>query len=114
MKELKFRALSNNAWVYRFLSANLSIEPNIYFINTGFSEDPTYVVEKSTIGKFTALTDKNGKEIYTGDKLRTKYGNIIEVKDLEYIYLWRYENHNAWSSIEVIGNIHQSKELIKN
>lgn len=70
MREIKFRGWNakNNRWIYGYYFANRGahfISPD-EFVNPIASADD-YEVEADTIGQFTGLKDKNGKEIYEGD-----------------------------------------------
>lgn len=67
---------------------------------------------EENIMQFTGLKDKNGKEIYEGDILKTKFGNKIWFSDLIDYHLWNIQNSNAFSQIEVIGNIFENPELL--
>ena len=78
-----------------------------------------------TVGQFTGLRDKNGKEIYEGDIIRFVNGQKKvnrEWVDNEFIYTVEYSEgafcgilglSKALDAVEVIGNIYDNPELIK-
>ncbi len=83
------------------------------------------VVIEDTIGQFTGLQDKNGKDIYEGDIIRFVKGLVKEsgrwVDDAE-IYAVEYDGavfyplcnlSKVTDSIEIIGNIYDNPELLK-
>lgn len=84
-----------------------------------------FIVDGKTVGQFTGLLDKNGKEIYENDIVR--YYDDVEdelvVRPVEYL-----NDYCAFCAIhpqkdpdglfaqwqyEVIGNIHDTPELLK-
>ena len=93
----------------------------------GMRGECTYIIHE-TIGQFTGLTDKNGKKIFEGDiVIARQRGNKFDISTIGYengafmvypnnakIYertVWEYW-YNDWS-LEVIGNIHDNPELLK-
>ncbi len=85
-------------------------------------------VDESTVGQYTGLRDKSGKEIFEGDIVQTKsYGYmaieyqggawILRDKDCFWLSLEEYDDNAALTenlnSVEVVGNIHDNPELLK-
>ena len=87
------------------------------------------IVDKNTLGQFTGLTDKNGREIYEGDVfLDTEYYEPTYRKIVYRNGQWEaVASDGIWfpllkdqeplsdelRHIEVIGNIHDNPELLK-
>lgn len=98
----------------------------IPFFNTG--EYP--IVNPETISQYTGMTDKNGKKVFEGDivghiqeyEISDKVESIAVIKWNEAYTCWSIEYTNGritaflgmeYHRIEVIGNIHDNPELLK-
>jgi len=129
-REIKFRGKNGNDWV--FGSLVYSHKENQYYITEHSENELSFEVAPETVGQFTGLRDKNGKEIYEGDILavceydgktiENYYAKVIwddcsfitEHADEQQEWLCYHFADSSCSEIEVIGNIHDNPELLTN
>jgi hypothetical protein len=128
MREIKFRGRNyGGVWLYGYLMPaekpvinkdcryRISVSPQA----CAQKDKMVYEVITDTIGQYTGLHDKNGKEIYFDDIVRNKYGDIGSV-----IWFSDWSMRVDWGGgdihfidpewgLEVIGNIHDNPELLK-
>lgn len=89
-----------------------------------------FQVDKTTVGQYTGLKDKNGKRIFEGDICQIKNHRLID--DTPFVVEWEDFAYNGWTwrdidevgavdsfttgaarNCEVIGNIHDNPELLE-
>lgn len=97
-KEIKFRGkrLDDGEWVYGFYYEKPSGKSYIYNNQTRLHHE----VDPATVGQYTGLNDKHGREIYTGQQLRiTMYDHwsgqeiaqqesVVEFRDCKFGITW--------------------------
>ena len=135
MRQILFRGYNhkNNKWLYGYYLVNRGqhfICPEGIANPLASWED--FVVEEESVGEWTGLKDKNGKEIWEGDivgfpislfyeldddddefvtaKISFTYGSfaVIYRGGIEKIFL-----QDLCDEIEVVGNTYQNKEILK-
>ena len=122
MREIKFRGMDivNNKWLYGNLEIPLinQSKSKHFIIGYSYGQYQKHEVDPKTIGQYTGLKDKNGKEIYEGDIVRHAtdegvYKVIFEdggfyVKNL---FEYDFQAINEYP-LEIIGNIYENLELL--
>ena len=135
IRQIIFRGynLKNQKWLYGYYLVNRGQ----HFICPEGVQNPLaswedFVVEEESVGQWTGLKDKNGKEIWEGDivgfpislfyeldddddefvtaKISFTYGSfaVIYRGGIEKIFL-----QDLCDEIEVVGNTYQNKEILK-
>lgn len=131
-REIKFRGqkVDTKEWIYGFYAKEPFINKygTLHIRDVRPTIDGIYVIPE-TVGQYTGLKDKYGKEIYEGDICRCldtdeneylsaikfeRGAFIVDVNQCEYDYSvldWALEGDIL--EIEVIGNIYENPELLE-
>lgn len=116
---IKFRGkrIDNGEWVVGFL---VKMWGEFHIIDYN-DENIAYPINCETIGQFTGVKDKNGREIYEGDIVRfLDADGIVKIYEVSFgeggfspvvEICWMADVEGVL--MEVIGNIHDNSELLK-
>ena len=131
MRKIKFRGKDKaDTWVYGGLTQSVTDKGTEYFI---VQNDFSFIsVDPDTVGQYTGLEDRNGKEIYEGDvligdgtiKFLVQYSEpkhsfcMTSIEDMNALpdFDSSFMIRNVWWERyrkTIIGNIYDNPELVK-
>ena len=129
MREILFRGRDKytNEWFYGFVEAPHTtvdgVVESYYFNSYVNGKSCRKIISADTLGQYTGLTDKNGNKIFEGDIVQGAWETIFAVYyDSNYLqfrakvkddYTREIDYYGNSTQIEVIGNIHDKPELLK-
>lgn len=130
-REIKFRGRNDR---HGWLTGHYFVNRGVHFIAEDGIANPLYTwedysVDPETVGQYTGLKDRNGKEIYEGDIVSAwsagshctigiiKWGKgpcSFFIGNSTNSLIWRLSgDKNGCETLEIIGNIHDNPELLE-
>ena len=126
MITIKFRGKNlKGQWHYGLLCHDKTKDSDYeWFISNSAGKPYAFGAIPETIGQFTGLHDKNGKEIFEGDKLQNpkkEVGEVVfwesgfhlEAKRRNNSIFYMPLNNGFLQNKEIIGNVFENTDLVK-
>ena len=132
MREILFKAkrIDSGEWVEGYLMDENYINLPYTDYSVGGRFDEEIEIYPETVCQYTGLTDKNGRKIFEGDIVKTNQYGVDDGSGHNYAGLdtfsvefsdggfclknkWRRFNLRPFGNFEVIGNIFDNPELLK-
>lgn len=116
MREIIFRGkrIDNGEWVEGNLFVS-DTDGRAYILSGTRIVTIEWEVDPSTVGQYIDLEDKNGKQIFEGDILSLRAGrpHVVRFKNGAFILEDSAIPMSFAIKFEIIGNVHDNPELLK-
>lgn len=130
MREILFtgKRMDNNEWIEGYISVfGDTTQIFVPFTDEEIKENQGHflsaingvwhIVDPETVGEYVDLVDKNGNKIFEGHIVKNEYGlkaSVTFSRGSCYPFI-AFPEYNSWDSdeCEIIGNIHDSPELLR-